>query len=610
MKKLWTMAMAAVMAVTALAEVGKTTPKGFTDDFDAAVKSAEKSGKNLWVLFTGSDWCYWCQKLEKEVLSKPEFVAAGKDRFEFVFLDFPNDETLVRKELAERNQKLARDFGVRGYPSIFIVDSKGCKLGSVIRPEADGDFAEYFKNAVELVEQRKARMLVKNWRTLGHVRVGSASAIKKASTRLVTASGNPMLGMFLGGFVQQLPEIKELGPQRKGEGPVYVLFCDEKCEIPEYAILHPVVAGRKKFLDGNPGAVEKDGVIEMKLDGELSYLVFSKDDKWVAVSDIRAQALQALEVIPELAKPMAKNEVASFKCKPEQVALSFSRKVDEFRDFSGFSGSLCVDDRGIEARFDSVVKPGSVADAAGKIALPAKPFEFAGRDSLSAFCFADKSGYASESAGKVIQKMLAFLAGRGVELPFLKVAEAGSLTTLTIDTGVIVDEAQMSNTMERVGALLTSDKKFGEELSKVCKSSSDTTRLGGPSQVCMKFSGKGCDYCVGELYEATFGGTLRAHPKAKTIAAAMIPVYGLVRSVVASLVGQPKLAERSEEVKELLELLPPVPKTAAGYVIMREGDRVSMRILLPMDEIKALGVAGTIISSQLMQSGDKSDDEE
>ena len=57
MKKLITIC-AAVAAITGLAgttaETGKSTPKGFTDDFDAAMTAAAKSEKNLWVLFTGS----------------------------------------------------------------------------------------------------------------------------------------------------------------------------------------------------------------------------------------------------------------------------------------------------------------------------------------------------------------------------------------------------------------------------------------------------------------------------------------------------------------------------------------------------------------------------
>ena len=131
-------------AAGALADVGKSTPKGFSDDFDASVKAAEKSGKNLWVLFTGSDWCYWCKKLEKEAVSKPEFAVEGAKRFELVFLDFPNDKSRVRPELANRNRALAAKFGVRGYPTIVLAGPAGEKLMTARRPQAGEDFAAYF----------------------------------------------------------------------------------------------------------------------------------------------------------------------------------------------------------------------------------------------------------------------------------------------------------------------------------------------------------------------------------------------------------------------------------------------------------------------------------
>ena len=154
MKKLITMG-AAVAAITGLAgttaETGKSTPKGFTDDFDAAMTAAAKSEKNLWVLFTGSDWCYWCKKLEKEVISKPEFAAEGAKKFELVFLDFPNDKSRIRKELAKRNRELAKKYGVRGYPSIVLVDAKGEKLIAADRPSGGENFAEYFDRQLKKI---------------------------------------------------------------------------------------------------------------------------------------------------------------------------------------------------------------------------------------------------------------------------------------------------------------------------------------------------------------------------------------------------------------------------------------------------------------------------
>ena len=38
-----------------------------------AIKISEKQKKPLMLFFTGSDWCGWCIRLQKEVLKTPEF---------------------------------------------------------------------------------------------------------------------------------------------------------------------------------------------------------------------------------------------------------------------------------------------------------------------------------------------------------------------------------------------------------------------------------------------------------------------------------------------------------------------------------------------------------
>ena len=42
--------------------------------------------------FTGSDWCPWCIKLDKDIFSKPEFADYAKTNLVLVQLDFPNQK--------------------------------------------------------------------------------------------------------------------------------------------------------------------------------------------------------------------------------------------------------------------------------------------------------------------------------------------------------------------------------------------------------------------------------------------------------------------------------------------------------------------------------------
>ena len=115
-----------IMIVAAALSAGVfAMPEGFTDDWDAALKKAAAEKKNVLALFTGSDWCIWCKRLEGEILSKKEFSGEVSKTFVPVFLDFPSDKSLVKEDVAKRNRELSKKYKVRGYPTILILDEKG-----------------------------------------------------------------------------------------------------------------------------------------------------------------------------------------------------------------------------------------------------------------------------------------------------------------------------------------------------------------------------------------------------------------------------------------------------------------------------------------------------
>lgn len=100
-------------------------PAGFTDDWDAALKKAAAEKKTVFALFTGSDWCIWCKRLEGEVLSQKAFSDEVGKTFVPVFLDFPNDKSLVKAATLKRNRELAEKYSIRGYPTVLLLDAKG-----------------------------------------------------------------------------------------------------------------------------------------------------------------------------------------------------------------------------------------------------------------------------------------------------------------------------------------------------------------------------------------------------------------------------------------------------------------------------------------------------
>lgn len=90
-------------------------------DFERAHRLSKRTGKPLFVLFTGSDWCTWCKKLEHEVFAKTEFAQLVGDRLVFVMADFPMRNTQPA-HIQRQNDKLRQDFNVEGYPTVLCLD--------------------------------------------------------------------------------------------------------------------------------------------------------------------------------------------------------------------------------------------------------------------------------------------------------------------------------------------------------------------------------------------------------------------------------------------------------------------------------------------------------
>lgn len=124
-------------------------------DFAAAKTTAAEGSKDLFLEFTGSDWCPPCMKLNEEVFSKDEFLAGTKDHFVLVKLDFPRDDSKLTDEVKEQNQGLAEKYGVQGFPTVLLCDAQGRPYAATgYRP---GGPEEYVKHLEELRAKRVER---------------------------------------------------------------------------------------------------------------------------------------------------------------------------------------------------------------------------------------------------------------------------------------------------------------------------------------------------------------------------------------------------------------------------------------------------------------------
>jgi protein disulfide-isomerase len=115
------------LALTSSAVLAKS---GWGEDYEKALAQAKAEKKLVLLDFTGSDWCGWCIKLDKEVFTTKEFQEYAKANLILVEVDFPQSKHQAKK-LKEQNEKLQSQFQIEGYPTIVVLSPDGRKIGQL-----------------------------------------------------------------------------------------------------------------------------------------------------------------------------------------------------------------------------------------------------------------------------------------------------------------------------------------------------------------------------------------------------------------------------------------------------------------------------------------------
>lgn len=114
-------------------------------DFEEAKTLAAEKGLPILADFTGSDWCGFCIRLKDEVFETEPFGSYAAENLVLLQLDFP-----MRKKLPEalqaQNEELRVHFGVRGFPTIVLMDAEGEELARTgYRRGGPGPYIEHLK---------------------------------------------------------------------------------------------------------------------------------------------------------------------------------------------------------------------------------------------------------------------------------------------------------------------------------------------------------------------------------------------------------------------------------------------------------------------------------
>ena len=90
-------------------------------DYQKALQQARKEKKPL-VAYLFTDWCTYCQQMERETFSDVSLIR--KIGQEYVWLK-------LNAETDQEGQRLQQEFGISGYPTTFVLDSKGQEVDRV-----------------------------------------------------------------------------------------------------------------------------------------------------------------------------------------------------------------------------------------------------------------------------------------------------------------------------------------------------------------------------------------------------------------------------------------------------------------------------------------------
>lgn len=108
---------------------------GYSQNWKTSLEEAKslavKENKNILIVFSGSDWCAPCMKLDKTVWKSKIFKDESEEKWILIKADFPKKKAnQLASELAESNKKLAEKFNKGGnFPLVVLLDRNEKVLG-------------------------------------------------------------------------------------------------------------------------------------------------------------------------------------------------------------------------------------------------------------------------------------------------------------------------------------------------------------------------------------------------------------------------------------------------------------------------------------------------
>ena len=114
-----------------IAFTGSAFAQNWQLNFDDAKTLASKENKNIILVFSGSDWCAPCIKLDKTIWQSEEFKSEAASKWIVVRADFPKKKQNALPEAQQKqSDSLAEKYNRDGnFPLVVVLDANGKVLG-------------------------------------------------------------------------------------------------------------------------------------------------------------------------------------------------------------------------------------------------------------------------------------------------------------------------------------------------------------------------------------------------------------------------------------------------------------------------------------------------
>lgn len=100
-------------------------------NWSEAAARAKQNHQNVVLVFSGSDWCAPCIKLDKSIWQSTEFQEYAKEHWILLRADFPRKKAnQLSGDQRNKNAQLAEKYNKNGYfPLVLVLDANGNILG-------------------------------------------------------------------------------------------------------------------------------------------------------------------------------------------------------------------------------------------------------------------------------------------------------------------------------------------------------------------------------------------------------------------------------------------------------------------------------------------------